>query len=260
MNKAKYWDHAWNPVVGCLKASEGCEHCYAERMTKKFGINGGNFTPQLMLAVKTPPMSGVVFAGNMTDLFGEWNSREQIRHWLAQLSRSAVNLVLTKRAERMNKVVYPGAELPHIWWGVTAENQERADERIRHLLSIRHLQSTPESITINRWLSLEPLLGTIDLVKYLCDHKACNDWAPGTCDNETCPSRKIDWVVVGAESGKDGERRECKIEWVESIVDQCRAAGVPVFVKQLHIGGKMVNDINKFPKHLQIREMPWEGK
>jgi protein gp37 len=52
-------------------------------------------------------------------------------------------------------------------------------------------------------------------------------------------------------------RRPCKIEWVESIVEQCRATDVPVFVKQLDIGGKCVTDINKFPEHLRIRQVPW---
>ena len=66
------------------------------------------------------------------------------------------------------------------------------------------------------------------------------------------------WVVVGCESGPD--RRPCQIEWVESIVEQCLAANVPVFVKQLDIGGKCITDINKFPAHLQIRQVPWATK
>ena len=65
----------------------------------------------------------------------------------------------------------------------------------------------------------------------------------------------FDWVVVGAESGAN--RRPCKIEWVEDIVDTCESWNVPVFVKQLEINGKLVTDINKFPQHLQIREVPW---
>ena len=68
----------------------------------------------------------------------------------------------------------------------------------------------------------------------------------------------FDWLVVGCESGPN--RRPCKIEWVESIVEQCRSASVPVFVKQLDIGGKCVTDISKFPAHLQIRQVPWATK
>ena len=65
----------------------------------------------------------------------------------------------------------------------------------------------------------------------------------------------FEWVVVGCESGPN--RRPCKIEWIESIVDQCRARDIPVFVKQLDINGKCERDITKFPKHLQIRQVPW---
>lgn len=90
-------------------------------------------------------------------------------------------------------------------------------------------------VVAKRFLSIEPLLGKT--------HVWLGDW-----------QNEIDWVIVGCESG--AYRRPCKIEWVESIVDQCRAAGVPVFVKQLDIDGKVEKDITKFPKHLQIRNKP----
>ena len=89
------------------------------------------------------------------------------------------------------------------------------------------------------WLSCEPLLGPIDL-------------------DLPIAAVKPKWVVVGCESGPN--RRPCKIEWVESIVDQCRSAKIPVFVKQLDIGGKCEHDIDKFPAHLRIRQVPWAEK
>lgn len=97
-----------------------------------------------------------------------------------------------------------------------------------------------------RWLSLEPLLGPIDFREAMA---VCNDIGDDF-------RRAVDWVVVGAESGPN--RRPCKLEWVELIVRQCREAGVPVFVKQLEIAGKLVKDINKFPPELQIRQVPWK--
>lgn len=91
----------------------------------------------------------------------------------------------------------------------------------------------------NGWLSVEPLLGPVDLgLRYI---------AP-----EDMPFK---WVVVGCESGSD--RRKCDIIWVESIVNECLSAGVPVFVKQLDIGGRCERDITKFPAHLRIRQVPW---
>lgn len=223
---AKYWDHAWNPVIGCRKVSEGCANCYAARTMERFGQS---FEPHLS-KLQTPPKSGVVFVGNMTDLFGEWNTPLEIVHWLLQLNECAVNLVLTKRPDRMIKMLSGINPLRSLWVGFTAENQERYNERIKFFRMLEFPF---------RWLSTEPLLGPIDMqLQYI---------AP-----EDMP---FDWVVVGAESGPN--RRPCKLEWVESIVLQCRGAGVPVFVKQLEIAGKLVKDINKFPPELQIRQVPW---
>lgn len=303
--RAKYWTKAFNPVVGCDKISEGCQNCYAAGVVKRFGINLGDFAPHNMPHAKVP-QSGVVFVGNMTDLFGEWVPNSQLINWIFDLPRGkdVVNLILTKRSRRMKEII---PDCCYHWFGVTCENQARADERIPDLLSI----NVPR-----RWLSLEPLLGPIDIRtaydhksmdKYYCSHCGYYNDCAGTyrCTNcgeedkveygekcphcgeldyieDTCPEcgtypsnasggyygtlgsyredefpmPAIDWVVVGAESGPN--RRECKIEWVESIVNQCLATGVQVFVKQINIDGKLVDDINKFPEHLRIRQIPWK--
>jgi len=257
MNGAKYWDHAWNPVIGCVKISEGCEHCWAERMAYQKRMVVAFSTPTATR--KNPPKSGVVFVGNMTDLFGEWNTDREIYNWLAELSSNAINLILTKRAERYDSLDL-GFHLDK-WFGVTAENQKRLEERYFHLW---------RSGVEKRWLSLEPLLGPIDLrnveeytphpygirehdlwlnrdlMKGIAYHQ-CGGWE----DTDLIPS----WVVVGSESGP--QRRPCNVEWVRSIVWQCQAAGVPVFVKQLDLDGKLVTDITKFPEDLQVRETPW---
>lgn len=230
---AKYWDHAWNPMIGCRKVSEGCANCYAERMAGKFSElqdGNGGFEPHCPKNLKSPPRFGVVFVGNMTDIFGEWNTDEEIVNWLFSLSEDAQNLVLTKRTARVaGFVVSP----TYIHIGMTAENQNRYDERISDFRCLSQ-NGIP-------WLSAEPLLGPIDMgLHYI---------AP-----EDCPFK---WVVVGAESGP--KRRSCKLEWVRDIVQQCRENGVPVFVKQLDIGGKLVQDIRKFPADLQIRQVPWHA-
>ena len=107
---------------------------------------------------------------------------------------------------------------------MTVEDQERADERISHLLV------TPAAV---HFLSIEPMLGPVNILPWLYN---------------------IDWVIVGAESG--AKRRPMKLEWVRAIVDQCRMADVPVFVKQLHIDGTPVKNIEQFPEDLQIQEYP----
>ena len=232
---AKYWDKAWNPVIGCRKVSEGCANCYAEGMAERFpelrDADGG-FIPHCPTTQKRPPRSGVVFVGNMTDIFGDWNFDDEITGWLNQLDTRTPTIVLTKRVYRMveylNKYGWR-----QILYGMTAENQVRYEERISDFRIL--------SNKVPRWLSAEPLLGPIDMqLQYI---------AP-----EDLP---FDWVVVGAESGAN--RRPCKLEWVESIVRQCRKAGIKVFVKQLDIDGELVKDIAKFPPELQIRQVPWNA-
>lgn len=233
--KAKYWTAQWNPIIGCKPCSPACENCYAAAWAKRFMQS---FKPHES-SQKRPPRKGVVFCGNMTDLFGEWADKDYFDWGVEYIKRSlgyynrAVYLWLTKRVESMCDALYPfrDCEMRNQFFGFTAENQEWYNER-RATAFVQF----PE--WANLWLSCEPLLGPINL-------------------RELYPTKPIPfkWLVVGCESGPN--RRPCKIEWVESIVDQCRAANVPVFVKQLDIDGKCVTDINKFPEHLRIRQVPW---
>lgn len=120
--------------------------------------------------------------------------------------------------------------LSNVHVGVSVENQESADERIPELLA------TPAAV---RFLSLEPLLGPVDLTTAFAD-AACK--------------RGSLWAIVGAESGP-GARPAAK-PWFDSIRDQCRAAGVPLFVKQIVVDGKLRKNLDEFPPDLRIREFP----
>ena len=105
------------------------------------------------------------------------------------------------------------------------EDQQRADERIAELVGIPN---------VDRYLSVEPMLGPIRI----------EDWH----------LRGLDWVVIGCESGRG--RRSCRHEWMIEVVEQCRAASVPVFVKQVEVAGVATTDIAKFPGPLRARELP----
>jgi protein gp37 len=179
-----------------------------------------------------------------------------------------------------------GWPLKKIWLGTSAEDQERADERIHDLLKC------PAAV---RFLSLEPLLGPVSIEDLIFDFygNAAKIWRCKKCGwtghrdelgggnlSISCPRTgctssngivgpnerdgleiietepRIGWVIVGAESRGGGIGRECKIEWVRAIVAQCKEASVPVFVKQLHIDGKLVKDIEKFPEDLRLRQVP----
>ncbi len=110
----------------------------------------------------------------------------------------------------------------NVWIGVSVEDQQRADERIPELLKI------PAKV---RFLSVEPLLGPVDLSVAF---DICDDPQHGQIgDNHACQKtgERVSWVIVGGESGKGA--RPCYQEWIRSIKLQCSAAEVPCFLKQL---------------------------
>lgn len=239
---AKYWDKCWNPWIGCRPCSPACENCYAAALARRFKMS---FEPHI--TNQKPPRSGVVFCGNMTDLFGEWVQISESFRILSELfhfddkphsspkPNDATYLFLTKRVERMLRALNQYAECENAYFGFTAENQEMYDERF-------DTWRAEKPDRVKGWLSAEPLLGPIDL-------------GLGYIAPEDIPFK---WVVVGCESGRC--RRPCDINWVIDIVNQCGEFGIPVFVKQLSILGKCVNDIRLFPNYLRIRQVPWEVK
>lgn len=125
---------------------------------------------------------------------------------------------------------------PNIWVGVSVEDQQRADERIPHLLN------TPAAV---RFLSCEPLLGPVDLTAWIKPPEC----GPGPWDNpNVIDPPPLDWVILGGESGYDA--RPCHIENVRSLVSQCKAADVAPFVKQL--GSKVLERIPDGPVHVEL--------
>lgn len=211
----------------------------------------------------------VWFVNSMSDLFHDGLTNEQIAAVFGVMAACPQHTfqVLTKRAERMRRWFEWAADSPapsglcafyasswldgtahagtpltkdpngwplrNVWLGVSAEDQQRADERIPHLLA------TPAAV---RFVSAEPLLGRIDLHKYVgnfCEcgipQEPCDDWRAGRC---RLAKPRLDWVIAGGESGP--KARPCAIEWIESVVAQCKAADVACFVKQL--GSRVVSE------------------
>ena len=238
--RAQYWDKPWNPWLGCVPISPACENCYARCATvDRFGQS---FEPHRTHKV-SPPNSGVVFAGNMTDLFGEWMSVmdsmdcfSRLWHFMdnhsGPIPNDATYLFCTKRVDRMCDALRNYTPIPHAYFGFTAENQE-------HFLR-RGLACADMPEWAKLWVSVEPMLGPVDLLAL-----------PSGIRN------RIKWIVVGCESGPN--RRPCKLKWIEDVVYQCIYPyhKIPVFVKQLDINGKCERDITKFPGNLQIRQVPW---
>ncbi len=103
----------------------------------------------------------------------------------------------------------------NVWVGTSVEDQTRADERIPALLRIP---------AVGRFLSMEPLLGPVDLEPFMIHGRDITDEGYSRLDG-------IHWVIIGGESGHGA--RPCNVEWIRSFVRQCKDASVPVFVKQL---------------------------
>lgn len=126
-------------------------------------------------------------------------------------------LLLTKRPENWRLI--PEDVRPLVWLGTSISDQKTADEWVPRLIEAEGVRY--------RFLSVEPLLGPVDLTRLLTHRH------PGTPGLATAPAhsrRSIDWVIVGGESGP--KARPCNVEWIRDIVRQCREAGVPCFVKQ----------------------------
>jgi protein gp37 len=290
----------WNPVTGCTKVSEGCRHCYAERLVQRFGtrVHGLHRLPEFRADVEricTPPKfthvichqdkldqplhwrnPRRVFVCSMGDLFHESVPSVFIRSVFQTmaLARQHAFLVLTKRPQRMLDIISGwacagltlregcGPVLPNVSLGVSVEDQVTAEQRIPLLLQ------TPAAL---RFVSCEPMLGPVDLTRLGPLGESTDALRGELYVQDSGPFRiaaHVDWVICGGESGPGA--RPCEVRWIESVVDQCTAAGVPVFVKQLggdprwigassrpieHARGKNA-DPEQWPESLRVREVP----
>ena len=256
IEKGMYWDRAWSLVRGCTKVSEGCKNCWAERESHMRSFNpndkikaqydgltdiDGRFNGRirlmeanldLPLRVKKPTVWAV-----WNDLFHEDVPFSFIRAvWVRMATnRQHTFLVLTKRPERM-KQFFDWMEcqefrietyLPHIWWGVTAENQEQANKRIPILLQLPALV---------RFVSVEPMLGQMDLTEIPIPHEIdtrgfhINTLTSNDDEHFYNHHSKLDWVICGGESGPGA--RPMHPYWAMDLSAQCEYAGTPFFFKQ----------------------------
>ncbi|MBI4285928.1 MAG: phage Gp37/Gp68 family protein [Chloroflexi bacterium] len=205
----EWTESTWNPLTGCTKVSPGCANCYAERMALRLkAIGNSNYANgfsvtihedylDLPLKWKRPQ---TIFVNSMSDLFHE-NVPDEFIFRVFDIMRRAdwhCFQILTKRSKRLVEI---SAELPwspHIWMGVSVEDQ-------RHTFRVDHLRETGAKI---KFISLEPLLENI----------------PNLC------LQSIDWVILGGESGP--RARPLKESWVIDIRNQCQKNKVPFFFKQ----------------------------
>lgn len=222
-SKIEWTHHTFNPWWGCAKVSPACDHCYAERDAGRFdpkrtlwGVDAERRTfgdkhwgdpEKWNKAAAKAGERHRVFCASMADVFDK-NAPAGARDRLWALIEATPNLdwlVLTKRIGNVAKMIPDrwALSLPHnVWLGISVVNQGEVDRDIQKLLAI------PVRI---RFLSMEPLLGPVDLTRV--QHL-----------------KMIDWVIVGGESGP--KARPMNPYWACSLRDQCVSAGVPFLFKQ----------------------------
>ena len=205
----EWTESTWNPVTGCTKISTGCKYCYAERMAKRlqamgqpnyargFHVSLHNHALSVPMMWKKPQM---VFVNSMSDLFHDKVPLEFIQKVfdVMRLAKKHTFQVLTKRATRLEQL---GRNLhwpSNVWMGVSVETKD-------YLHRIDHLRRTSARV---KFVSFEPLLEDLGRIEF----------------------DKIDWVIVGGESGPGA--RPIEKQWVTGIRDQCVDADVPFFFKQ----------------------------
>ena len=206
----EWTDATWNPVRGCTKISPGCKHCYAETFAERFrGVKGHPYeqgfdlrlVPEKLaepLRWRTPKM---IFVNSMSDLFHDQVPDDYIIAVAKVMAAARWHTfqVLTKRSERIQRLLSTSLKFastqPHIWWGVSVENKKHGLPRIDHL------RVSPAAV---KFLSIEPLLedlGTVNL-------------------------EKINWVIVGGESGPGARPMKARMGYVSAQSVRARQRSV----------------------------------
>ena len=221
----------------CTKISEGCVHCYGEPINRRFGnrIPYDDRDIKFVLDRKVFEQIGTwrkkprrCFVQSMSDLFHKQIPDGLIGEVLSTLNifKRHTFIFLTKRPERMKEMTakaFPDGPPAHFWLGVTAENQARADERIPVLLSI------PAAV---HFVSIEPCLGPVDLSRWISPVGTGAPFTSIMTGDKITFSHALKWVILGCETGPG--RRTMQPVWARDVKDQCVAAGVPFFLKQMY--------------------------
>lgn len=227
MSKIEWTEKTWNPITGCTKVSAGCKNCYAETIAKRFW-GDRKFTDvqfhedRLNEPIKRKKPTKY-FVNSMGDLFHEEIEFSKIDKVVEVMynCRHHIFQILTKRPKRMklffDEYEYcPKGILNNMWFGVSVENQETANERQKLL---------EETKVINKWVSYEPALAEVNWTGW----------------------EFINWIVVGGESGQ--KKRPHNVEWFRKTRDWAKKNNIPFFMKQL-------DKITQIPEDLMIREYP----
>jgi protein gp37 len=250
-SKIEWTNHTANLWHGCTKVHEGCDHCYAEALAKRWGNDiWGNDKPRKQIGSvwndlkkyqKLAQEAGEVhrvFVGSMMDIFEkpmplvdskglviEGMTTEDLREIFFRVvvpeSPNLMFLLLTKRPSNINKYIpesWKSSPPSNVMFGTSPVNQETANKLISQLLEVKGMH----------FLSVEPQLDSINIQGFLF-------------------SGGIDWVIQGGESGH--HKRPFNLDWAYYMKNQCEATNVPYFFKQ-------IDKVQAIPEDLLIRQFP----
>lgn len=309
-SKIEWTDHTFNPWWGCVRVSPACRFCYADTQARRYGHEvWRKHGPRRLLSdanwakprkwnrdAEKVGVPAKVFCASMADVFEDHPDVTEPRERLWEVINATPWLrwqLLTKRPENVADMAPWGNDWPdNVWLGTSVETQRFADHRIPLLLKIpartRFLSCEPLLEPLNLWRLLDPPAPDTD-----CD--VCGDerfadeigvghdrfiynedrtqeigeeWCTGP--TERAVPRRIDWVIVGGESG--AKARATELEWVRSLVEECHNAHIAPFVKQLgtawakdiYVGGRSLfaqgdrkgGNPEYWPSDLRVREFP----
>lgn len=247
--KISWAHHTFNPWLGCFEVSPACDNCYARELAHRFfptqqlwGKDGVRRpasekswaeVEKWAVSARRRGVTERVFCESMGDLF---EARPDLDRWRSRLweliertSDVLIWMLLTKRPENMLSMtpVRWGKGWPkNVWAGVTAENERRLKERMVYL------ERVPANV---RFLSVEPMLGPMNLTPYLAYFRAAEGAVAVECPHgyDACPecdAGPIHWVICGGESGQ--KARPSHPDWFRTLRNECVRAGVPFHMKQ----------------------------
>lgn len=278
-SKIQWTDYTWNIARGCTKVDADCKFCYMYRQS----LNATRYKPDQVTKTKTVftlPLQipkntksecwdgrPLIFTSSLTDFFHEEIDNFRNEAW--DIIRKCPHLIfqiLTKRPERIKDHLPAdwGDGWDNVWLGTSVGS----NEGLKRVCDLHGVTAK------TKFLSIEPLYEDIDFgypesifpngPQYCCGGRDC-----GCMGMPVDPPliHGIDWVIIGGESGNDNGKykyRECKLEWISSILGTCQSVNIPVFIKQLgtHLAKQLKlkdrngGDLTEFPQNLQIREFP----
>lgn len=220
--KIEWCDHTVNFWWGCSEVSEACQNCYARAIAKRFKVDCWGNKPRhfriekateevlkLNASAKRRGVVETVFINSMSDFFDPTVS-DKIRRplwWIFAECDNLCFMILTKRANALadNIESICGCIPPNVHFGITAENQERFDERMSPLVGLE----------VKVFLSCEPLLGAIDISAY---------------------AAKIDWIIVGGENAPLSKCRKLDARLANALLWQAQEYRIPFFFKSIGRG------------------------